>query len=99
MADPRTDGHKKLVDRRASRLRHAGATDRYLLEGAAEHCDEHVDEDDRHDAAVRAVHELADELREAVLLFQFEVCDVDEPVDGEVQRLDDLEEAAKRTCQ
>ena len=64
---------------------------RYRLEGAAEHGDEHVDQDDDHDATVRPIHELAHELRELVLLPQLEMVDVDQTVDGEVQGLHDLE--------
>ncbi len=65
-------------------------THRYGLEGAAKHCNQHVDEYNDHDSTVCAEHEFSDELCEFMLLLQLEVVYVDQTIDGEVQRLNDL---------
>ena len=60
-----------------------------------QHSDEHVDQHDDHARAVRAEHEFADELRQIVSLVDSEDVDRRQSVDGEVQRLNDLEQAAQ----
>ena len=67
-----------------------------VLVGVAEHGNEHVEQDYDGDEAVGAEHELAHELREVVLLLQLKVFDVHEAVDGKVQRLQYLKQAANR---
>lgn len=39
-----------------------------LLEGAAEHGDQHIDENNGHNAEICSVHQFAHKLRELVLL-------------------------------
>jgi len=66
-----------------------------LLEGAAEHGDQHIDEDNGHDAEICSVHQFANKLRELVFLTQLKVIDVHETIDGKVERLNDFEEAER----
>ena len=73
-------------------------THRDVLVGVAEHGNEHVEQDDNGDEAVGAKHELAHKLREVMLLLQLKVFDVHEAVDGKVQRLQDLKQAANRVA-
>ena len=68
-------------------------THRNLLEGTAQHGDEHVNEDDCHYSHVSAKHELPHKLSKNMLLFQFEFRKFHQPVNGKVQSLNDFKQA------
>lgn len=59
-----------------------------------QHSNEHVNEDDHHAAAVKPKHEFTNELRQVMTLVDSKHVDRREAVDGEVQRLNDLPQAA-----
>jgi len=59
-----------------------------------QHSDEHVNEHDDHAGAVSSEHEFADKLCQFVSLVESEDVDRRQTVHGEVERLDDLEQAA-----
>ena len=69
-------------------------THRDVLVGVAEHGNEHIQEDNNRDETIRPKHELAHELCEVMFRLQFKVFDVHEAVDGKVQSLQYLEQAA-----
>ena len=58
-----------------------------ILVAVAEHCNEHVDEDYHHDGTVCTKHELANKLCEVMVLLQLKVLDINQSIDGKVQRL------------
>lgn len=66
------------------------STHRDGLEGAAQHCYQHVDQNNDHDSTVSSKHELSYELSELVLFFQFKVVNIDQSVNGKVQSLNYL---------
>ena len=72
----------------------SNATYRDSFVSLREHGDEHVDKHNDHARAVRSKHEFADELRQIVTLVDSENVDRRQSVHGEVQRLNDLEQAA-----
>ena len=75
-------------------LLHGNATHRYVFVGLRQHSNEHVDEHDHHTPAVRSKHEFSDKLRQVVSLVDRERVNGRQTVDGEVQRLNNLEQAA-----
>jgi len=60
-----------------------------------QHGNKHVDEHDDHAATIRAEHEFPDELGQVMSLAYSEHFDGRQAVDGEVERLYDLEQTAQ----
>ena len=61
--------------------------------GAAHHGDEHVEEDDDHDARIDAEHQQADEHGEGVFLVDLKGLQVDQAESAPEERLQRFEEA------